>query len=282
MKILAIPVFFFLIATTGQTSRAAYHRDVVYAERSDGELTLDAYVPDGAGPHPAVIIVHGGGWSKGDKQTYVQPLFPVLQDAGYAWFSINYRLAPKHRFPEPAKDVEDAIRWVRLNSVAYNIDPARLALIGESAGGHLVSWVGLTNPAGLVGVVPFYAPHNLLTRAEKIGISENVQNLLGITADMNGENRLALKNASPYYQVTPAAPPFLLIHGTKDKQVAFNQSVSMQKQFRKLRLACDLFTVKGGGHGMSSWSDLDPTWKNYLVQWLRERMRSAPSRQPVR
>ncbi|MBC7925019.1 MAG: hypothetical protein H7039_05110, partial [Bryobacteraceae bacterium] len=78
MRNLRFPVFILLVAATVQMSRAAYHRDVVYAERSDGDLTLDAYVPDGAGPHPAVIIVHGGGWSKGDKQTYVQPLFPVL------------------------------------------------------------------------------------------------------------------------------------------------------------------------------------------------------------
>ncbi|MDZ4801512.1 MAG: alpha/beta hydrolase [Bryobacteraceae bacterium] len=82
------------------TLTAAEHKDVVFAERADGNLTLDAFVPDTSGPHPAAIIVHGGGWVRGDKQTYVQPLFPVFTDARYAWFSINYRLAPAHRFPD--------------------------------------------------------------------------------------------------------------------------------------------------------------------------------------
>ncbi len=168
---------FLLAAALGN---AATFNDVVFAERPDGNLTLDASVPDGSGPFPTAIIVHGGGWVNGTKRSYVTPLFPVLSDAGYAWFSINYRLAPAHRFPDQVQDVSEAIQWVKLHSKEYKVDSTRIALIGESAGGHLVSWIGVTQPeATLAVVVPFYAPNDLLGRAEKSGISENVQKLLG-------------------------------------------------------------------------------------------------------
>jgi acetyl esterase len=261
-----------LSVVLGSAGSAATYSDVVFAERPDGNLTLDAFVPDGPGPHPTAIIVHGGGWVNGNKQTYVKPLFPVLSDAGFAWFSINYRLAPAHHFPDPAQDVADAIRWVKRNADKYKVDTTRIALVGESAGGHLVSWIGVTEQLGLAAVVPFYAPHDLLGRAEKWGISENVQKLLGIGPELNEQTRKALRNASPYDRVKPGLPPFLLIHGTDDKQVPYDQSVSMKEKLRSAGVKCDLFTVQGGGHGMGSWDKVDTAWKNHLVQWLQQNM----------
>src|SRR5213075_2196302 len=81
-------------------------------------LKLDAYVPEGAGPFPAVILVHGGGWTAGDKsggpkKALIAPMQEPLERAGFAWFSVNYRLAPKHRYPACIEDVEAAIRWVK-------------------------------------------------------------------------------------------------------------------------------------------------------------------------
>lgn len=264
-------MFAFLLASA--LGNAATFNDVVFAERPDGNLTLDAFVPDGSGPFPTAIIVHGGGWVNGTKRSYVTPLFPVLSDAGYAWFSINYRLPPAHHFPDQAQDVSDAIHWVKLHSKEYKVDTTRIALIGESAGGHLVSWIGVTQPeAGLAVVVPFYAPHDLLGRAEKSGISENVQKLLGIGPEMSDQSRAALRNASPYYRVEKGLPQFLLFHGTADTQVPYDQSINMQKKLKTAGVPSDLFTVQGGGHGMGSWDKIDTTWKNYLIQWLRQNM----------
>src|SRR5919112_1137172 len=106
MKIILLAV-----SLAAGVSLAEMRTDIEFVKRGNESLTLDAYVPDGPGPFPAVIIVHGGGFVRGDKQTYVKPLFPVLTDAGFAWFTINYRLAPKATFPEPVHDVEDAVRW---------------------------------------------------------------------------------------------------------------------------------------------------------------------------
>ena len=117
--------------------------DIEYSHPTGESLKLDASIPDGPGPFPAAILVHGGGWVAGDKQTYIIYIFEPLSKANFAWFSINYRLAPKHKFPAAMEDTEAAIRFVKANAKKYKVDPSRIALIGESAGGHIVSWVGV-------------------------------------------------------------------------------------------------------------------------------------------
>src|SRR5437868_5603172 len=134
-----------VIALLSLCAQARTLKDVEYAQAGGIRLTLDASIPEGPGPFPAAILVHGGGWVAGDKQTYITYIFKPLSDAGFAWFSINYRLAPRYRFPAPADDVAQAIRFVRENAREYHIDGNRIALIGESAGGHFVSYVGASN-----------------------------------------------------------------------------------------------------------------------------------------
>src|SRR5262245_52269181 len=83
--------------------------DIEFAKVGKVSLTLDAFVPEGPGPFPTCILVHGGGFVRGDKQTYIKPIFAPLAEAGFTWFTINYRLAPEHRFPACAEDVVTAI-----------------------------------------------------------------------------------------------------------------------------------------------------------------------------
>jgi acetyl esterase len=87
--------------------------DIEFAKPGGVSLTLDAYVPEGKGPFPTIIIVHGGGWENGTKRTYVTPWFKPLSEAGFAWFTINYRLSPQYKFPAATDDVAEAVRWVR-------------------------------------------------------------------------------------------------------------------------------------------------------------------------
>src|ERR1700738_3752638 len=84
-------------------------KDVEYGRPGGKALLLDLHVPEGAGPFPAAILVHGGGFDEGSKSTNVRPLFDVLANAGFAWFSIDYRLAPEFRFPQPVEDLNSAI-----------------------------------------------------------------------------------------------------------------------------------------------------------------------------
>ena len=159
MKILAhLSGRIFVLAILCISAVGADFKDVEYGQVDGVQLTLDAHVPDGDGPFPAAILVHGGGWVAGDKQQYITYIFQPLSDAGFAWFSINYRLAPQFKFPTDGDDVESAIRFVRANAAKYKVDPSRIALIGESAGGHLVSYVGARNQADsrVAAVVSMY------------------------------------------------------------------------------------------------------------------------------
>src|SRR5437588_5668360 len=128
--------------------------DVEFARPGGVPLALDLKVPDGDGPFPVAIIVHGGSFSHGNKRSYVTPLFDALSNAGFAWFTINYRLAPDYQFPAAFDDVESAVLWVKGNAAKYHVDERRIALIAESAGGYLVAYAGtLPNPGAHVAAV---------------------------------------------------------------------------------------------------------------------------------
>ena len=250
--------------------------DVPFTKAGGVTLNLDAYVPEGDGPFPAAILVHGGGFDKGDKQTYVKPLFDPLSDADFAWFSINYRLAPQNRYPAAVEDVEAAIRYVKAHASEYNVDPKRLALIGESAGGHLVSMVGARNKpdASVNAVVSFYGPHNLERReVESHQVSETVGGFLGIK-DLSPKSIAILHEASPVTHVGPGMPPFLLIHGTKDEKVPYDQSPEMCEKMKAAGDSCEVFTVEGAGHGMGGWEKVAAyqAYKVKIVEWLKEQL----------
>ena len=120
---------------------AATKYDIEYGEAGGEKLFLDAHVPAGEGKFPVVLIVHGGGWMAGDKETDIVPVFaPVATN--FCWFTINYRLAPTNRWPACYEDVQTAIRWGKAHAAEYKGDPERIALLGYSAGGHLVTLAG--------------------------------------------------------------------------------------------------------------------------------------------
>src|SRR3954468_703647 len=107
---------------------------VEYTRPNGVSVLLDAHIPEAKGPFPAVILVHGGGWTQGDRTAkFIQPLFKVLDHTGFAWFTIDYRLAPQHTYPAAADDVEAAVRFVKQHAADYKVNPDKIALMGESA-----------------------------------------------------------------------------------------------------------------------------------------------------
>lgn len=255
-----------------------FHADVEFARPGGEPLRLDAFVPKGAGPFPTVIIVHGGGFVRGDKQSYVRPLFDVLADAGFAWFSIDYRLAPRFKHPAALDDVEAAIAWVHRNARRYRVDRQRVALLGESAGGFLVSAVGTRYKRGgkLAAVVPFYTYHEFklpppgpdgTIPLPRRGVLIDV---FGVT-DTTPATTERLRAAAPLRQVHREMPPFLLYHSKDDPQVPFAQSVAMCDAIKAVGGQCDLFVAEALGHGLSKWKET-PAEHARLVEWLRRAM----------
>src|SRR5262245_53563643 len=119
-------------------------RDVEYSAVG-GRQTIDVIRPreNSSIARPAVLLVHGGGFRAGSKESYI-PLAVKLAEHGYVAATANYRLSPRNQFPAPVEDVKAAVRFLRANAAKYNIDSKRIGALGGSAGGHLVLMLGLT------------------------------------------------------------------------------------------------------------------------------------------
>ena len=151
---------FITLCLGASTAVAADQKGVEDARPNGHPLLLDLHVPDGAGPFPAAILVHGGGFDGGNRATNMSPTFQPLADAGFAWFTIDYRMAPEFRFPEAKEDIDTAIAWVKANAATYKVDPSKIVLAGESAGGFLVNYAGTheTPATKVAAVVDIYGP----------------------------------------------------------------------------------------------------------------------------
>ena len=262
-------------------------KDVEYSWTNGKPVLLDVHIPDGPGPFAAAILVHGGGYDEGSKSTYVRPLFEPLEQAGFAWFSIDYRLAPEVQFPQAISDVYNAIRWVHSNAHKYHVDPSKIALIGESAGGLYVNYVGTHDRRGakVAAVVDFYGPVDYAKLASERRDHPERFNMASINrhaahgggihffgVDQLDEAGLAkLRSLAPIAAVHRGMPPFLCIHGTKDDQVSYEQSTSFCEAMHRVGASCELITIEGGGHGMSNWRAPEMQhWKPEMIAWLKK------------
>jgi alpha-L-fucosidase 2 len=250
--------------------RRGLWNDIVY-DRPDGrELLMDAYIPDSRGPLPAVIIVHGGGWEAGNKVTYVSPVFGPLAQAGFAWFSIDYRLTPYVHIPEQLEDIRAAIRYVRAHADRFHIDPNRIALLGESASGQLVAQVAAAPCIGceVQAVVSFYGVYDFTQWPEGSGWQRTA--LRRLFRDWRKEE---LRRYSPQFNARPGQPPILLIQGTKDELC--RGTMEYAQKLKEIGAPYKLILLEGAPHGMENWEGR-PEWafyKQQFVEWLRATLR---------
>lgn len=261
-------------------------KDIEYGQAGGESLRLDASVPDGAGPFPVAILVHGGGWSRGDKggsstpgdSADITPWFGLLSEARFTWFSINYRLAPQNRWPACLEDLQTAIRWVKAHAAEYKGDPRRIVLFGHSAGGHLVCLAAtLAGEDTRVQAVAGFAPvtdheQDLVQRG---GLSTSLQNLLNRPKEVTPASRAMLHEISPINHVKPGLPPFLIIQGDADKTVPYQQSLNFVAKLKENSVPCELITVKGAPHGLLLWDAADPSYRQKLLSWLNQRVGKA-------
>ena len=262
-------------------------KSVEYGKPDGHALLLDLHVPDGPGPFPAAILVHGGGFDAGSRATNMSPTFQPLADAGFAWFSIDYRMAPQFRFAEAREDMDAAIKWVKANARTYRVNPAKIVISGESAGGFLVNYAATheTPETRVAAVVDFYG----VTDYDKVARQRQAYPARFNMASINGHQKTGggiwffgvdgydeasfakLKAISPLYAVHKGMAPFLEIHGTRDDQVPYEQSTLMCGAMHRVGARCDVITVEAGGHGMGSWKDPDQQhYKAEMVEWLKK------------
>ena len=231
-------------------------------------LLLDIYLPaaerDSAKPFPAIVHFHGGGWRVGERSSLGPVLdglgfspFRRLTDAGFVVVSADYRLSAQAQFPAQLDDAKAAVRWLRNHAREYNVDPGRIYAWGDSAGGHLASLVGLTSAntaSAVAAVAAWYAPADLCRMAE-----QSLPNAVARADDPGSREELLVgavlaeapgkaAAASPVSHVTPAAPAFLLAHGTADRFVPPAQSASLAAALEATGADVELLLIEDADH----------------------------------
>lgn len=267
---------------------------VVYARHDGVDLVGDFYLPKGRAKTPVLVAVHGGGWQVGDRQFYrYWGLF--LARAGYAVFSIDYRLGKSGAYPRAVYDTKAAIQFVRAKAADYNLDPDRIGIIGDSAGAHLAALVALAGdqfnsayrddanadvPANVKAMVGFYGVYDMLAQWNH-DLSARPRDLiaekfLGVSPM---ENRRIYFDASPtsYATLDRNALRVLLIHGTNDDIVdSESQSGAFLAALTRAQFFARRIIVPGAGHFWSSDPfEADP--HSYAAQVIPRLMRFLES-----
>jgi acetyl esterase/lipase len=235
-------------------------KGIEYSNPDNQHLQLDMARPEGEGPFPAVLCIHGGGFRAGTRDGY-DALIKKLAKHGYVAVTVTYRLAPKYQFPAAIYDVKAAVRWLRANAAKYHIDPERIGVTGGSAGGHLAQFLGVTGgvkefegdggnadeSSRVACVVNFYGPSDFTkSYGKSVDAAEVLPLFLGGNLEQARKRHI---EASPLYWVTPDAAPTLCVHGTKDQYVEFAQAEWIIDRLKAAGVEAELLPMVGSMHG---------------------------------
>jgi acetyl esterase/lipase len=248
-------------APAAPPSEIFHIQDVVTGQGGGRDLHAEIASPsDATGPLPAVIYIHGGGWIGGD---YHGGPIQGLAKAGYFAASIEYRLSNEAKWPAQIEDCKLAVRWLRANAAKYNVDPNRIGVWGDSAGGHLVTclgtmadekqyegnggWPGVSS--AVQAVVDYYGPTDFMDPGkyspQAIDLTEK---LFGVP---HAQNPDLWKSGSPLAYVKAGDPPMLLVHGDSDGLVPLAQSLVFDEALTKAGVPHQLVIVKNANHGFA-------------------------------
>lgn len=211
-------------------------------------LFADVYVPDGQGPFPAVLVIHGGGWESGDREQ-VKSIAKRLASRGFVAVNVTYRLVPEAIFPAQLQDVQQAVLWTRANAQRFRIDPKRIGAFGYSAGAHLAALLGgigeappLGRPGLAIQAVVGGGTPTDLTKSAGGGL---VPRFLGGSVEQKPQ---AYRDASPINHVNAGDPPVFLYHGGGDRLVSIDHAEDYEKALQAAGVPTELYVLRGRGH----------------------------------
>ena len=294
------PVIFLLIAGTSLAALAqaevSIRKDIVYKKVNGRELKLDVGQPAGPGPFPAIVFFHGGGWQQGNK-SHMHKWIRRAASSGYVGVSVQYSFAPEFKWPSQVLDARDAIRWLRDHAGIYNVDPDRIGVMGESAGGYLALMVGLTsigdnfegktalkNSSGKVqAVVSYFSATDFTARRQELSpeLQQEMLNYYGkpleqVRAEFVGSadpNDPILKKISVLPYVDKNDPPVLIFHGDKDPFVSLDHALKLRNVLKKARVPNELVIVEGAGHGWSG-EDQETTTRK-MMEFFDDKLKTT-------
>ncbi|MDZ4657766.1 MAG: alpha/beta hydrolase [Bythopirellula sp.] len=272
-------VCLFLVLNTVQAGEFDTKYGETYVERETGPLKADLYIPRGAGPHPGVLVVHGGAWAMGTR-AQLSGVAQRLAQQGFSAVAISYRLAPKSKFPAQIEDCKTAVRWMREHAADLKLDPTRIGGFGYSAGAHLVALLGTTDAEdGLEGVEkPVDLPSSRLQAVVGGGtpcdframpLDERFLGfwLGGTRREVPEQYRLA----SPAAFVSDDDPPMFFFHGEKDELVPLFSPQRMCDSMKTCGCNAELYVVPRIGHVAAAW---DRTAVDKSIAFLAEHLKS--------
>lgn len=263
--------------------------DIAYAETENPRQKLDLYLPKKRStdkPLPLIAFIHGGGWRNGDKRGGLRRVAALVESGEFVGASIGYRLSGEAIWPAQIHDCKAAIRWLRAHAEETGVDPDRIAVMGSSAGGHLVAMLGTSGDVakleGKLGehndvssrvncVIDEFGPTNFLTMNDFPGKMDH------LSADSPESKLLGqqitkvpklVREASPITYVTKDDPPILIIHGTKDPLVPYQQSVVFAEALKKASVPVMLQRIENGEHGGFGSEEINARTKAFLNKHL--------------
>lgn len=267
-QLIAAFALLFSAATSSCLAEIVIEQDLVYGKGGDTDLKLDLARPkEGAGPFPGLVLIHGGGWSGGNRESF-RALMRQAAERGYVAVTISYRLTQpdpttklgKVPFPAQIEDCKCAVRWLKANADKYRVDTQHIGVGGGSAGGHLSLLVGLTDAthklegtgghadqtSRVQAVVNIFGPTDM-TECWKTstGARPFIQGLIG-TPETSPE---AFKAASPVTYISEDDPPVLTLHGSADTLVPPSQATLLDKAMKEAGAKHELLILEGQGHG---------------------------------
>jgi acetyl esterase/lipase len=231
--------------------------DIVYGVQGGEKLLLDLYQPGDAAtqPRPAVVLIHGGGWTDLNKST-MRGMGNFLARSGYVAISVNYRLlhGSENRWPAQLDDVQRAVRWLRASASKYDVDPNRIGAFGHSSGAQLAALLGMEDTrdnsdpelakysSRVRAVVDVSGPVDFVVYG-KAHTPGQLANLFGGDYDKIPD---VWRDASPVYHVNKADAHFLIVHGTQDDNVAISQAQEFYDKLQKAGVAVSFVKFEEG------------------------------------
>jgi acetyl esterase/lipase len=243
-------------ATSSDNSSPSVQQDVSYGTVDGQSLLLDVYEP---GEHsdlrPAIVLIHGGGWTSFDKGT-MRAMGMFLARSGFVAFSVDYRLfhGSENRWPAQLDDVQRAVRWIRANAAKYKIDPDHIGAFGHSAGAQLAALLGMeatrdNSDAALAkyssqvqAVVDVSGPSDFTTDHDPEGNAF-------LSAFLGGDfahHPEIWRDASPVFHISKSNSPFLIVHGTQDSDVPMAQAEELADELKGAGVSVKLVKIEDG------------------------------------
>lgn len=236
-------------------TQVRYTPNIQFAAPDNIPLKMDIYQPLQVGKYPAIVILYGGAWQYGNPQANAE-FSRYMAAQGYTIFAIDYRHAPRYRFPAQLEDVRTALDFIRQNATKYEAQPDRIALLGRSAGGHLAMLAAYQPDALPVrAVVSYYGPFNLTQGYKEppfpdpLNVRSLLQAFLGGSPDELPEQYV---KASPASYVTRQLPPTLLVHGSRDHIVEVRFAQNMYKRLRSMGSTSVLLEIPWAEHAFDT------------------------------